>query len=87
MVFRIFDFNIFQQEVPTSLSGGGMPLYGREIIIFDISKRNKGKRTTNKRFSRYMREFYVAFPKCHALSDKLSWTHYRYIVKIDDAYA
>ena len=26
---------------------------------------------------RYMRQFYLTFPICHALSDKLTWTHWR----------
>ena len=33
---------------------------------------------------RYMREFYIAFPNCHALSDKLSWTHYRLLLRVEN---
>ena len=29
----------------------------------------------------YMRQFYLTFPIHHALRDKLSWTHYRYLLK------
>lgn len=32
----------------------------------------------------YMRQFYIAFPNYHALRDELSWTHYRYLLKIED---
>ncbi|HAB40955.1 MAG TPA: DUF1016 domain-containing protein [Porphyromonadaceae bacterium] len=31
---------------------------------------------------RYMRQFYLAFPKCHTLCDKLSWSHYRLLLKV-----
>ncbi len=30
-----------------------------------------------------MRQFYLAFPKSHALRDQLSWTHYRLLLKIE----
>ncbi len=33
---------------------------------------------------RYMRQFYQEFPIRHALSDKLTWTHYRTILKVQD---
>ena len=29
-----------------------------------------------------MRQFYLTFPFCHTLSDKLSWTHYRLLMKV-----
>ena len=32
-----------------------------------------------------MRQFYIAFQNYHALSDKLSWTHYRMLLKVEDA--
>ncbi|WP_414150937.1 DUF1016 N-terminal domain-containing protein [Acetobacterium carbinolicum] len=31
---------------------------------------------------KYMRQFYNAFPKRHALRDQLSWTHYRMLLKV-----
>lgn len=31
-----------------------------------------------------MRQFYIAFPNRHALSDQLSWTHFRILLKIDN---
>ncbi len=31
---------------------------------------------------KYMRQFYIAFPNSHALSDQLSWTHYRMLLKV-----
>lgn len=32
----------------------------------------------------YMRQFYLTFPKNHAVSDKLSWTHYRLLMRIEN---
>lgn len=32
----------------------------------------------------YMRQFYLAFPIYHSLRDKLSWTHYRYLLKVEN---
>ena len=36
---------------------------------------------------RYMRLFYQAFPICDALRHELSWTHYRTLLRIEDANA
>ena len=33
---------------------------------------------------RYMRLFYLAFPKCDALRHELSWTHYRLLTRVDN---
>lgn len=33
---------------------------------------------------RYMRMFYKQFPNCHTLCDKLSWSHYRTLLKVDN---
>jgi predicted nuclease of restriction endonuclease-like (RecB) superfamily len=30
-----------------------------------------------------MRQFYLTFPKSHALRDELSWTHYRLLLKVE----
>lgn len=32
----------------------------------------------------YMRQFYISFPNYHALSDKLSWTHYRHLLRVEN---
>lgn len=32
---------------------------------------------------KYMRQFFLLFPKGHALRDELSWTHYRLLLKIE----
>ncbi len=39
----------------------------------------KGFTSTNLK---YMRQFYVAFPKSHALRGELSWTHYRLLLRV-----
>jgi len=36
---------------------------------------------------RNMRQFYLVFPICDALSHKLSWTHYRKLIRIDNEQA
>ena len=41
----------------------------------------------DERALRLMRQFYYLFPIWDSVSPELSWTHYRYIVKVDDAYA
>ena len=33
---------------------------------------------------KYMRQFYLLFPKSHALSGQLSWTHYRLVLSLQD---
>lgn len=33
---------------------------------------------------RYMRQFYTTFPNHHAVRDKLSWTHYRLLIKVQN---
>lgn len=40
-----------------------------------------GFTTTNLK---YRRQFYLAFPKGHALGDELSWTHYRALFRVAD---
>jgi hypothetical protein len=58
--------------------------YGKAILD-ELAKRltanfGKGFTTTNLR---YMRQFYLVFPNCHALRDELSWTHYRLLLKVE----
>ena len=35
----------------------------------------------------YMRQFYLAFPIYHAVREELSWTHYRLLLKVENAEA
>lgn len=59
--------------------------YGKSVIN-DLSARltkayGKGFTATNLR---YMRQFYATFPIYHTVSDKLSWSHYRVLMKVND---
>ena len=59
--------------------------YGSRLIA-ELSKQmtvdfGKGFTPTNLK---YMRQFYLTFPKSHALRDELSWTHYRLLLKVED---
>ena len=57
--------------------------YGLKFITLLAEKLTyeygKGFTTTNLK---YMRQFYLTFKNRHALSDQLSWTHYRLIMKV-----
>lgn len=44
----------------------------------------KGFTETNLK---YMRKFYLTFPNRHALSDQLSWTHYRHLMRVENEQA
>ena len=55
-------------------------------LIKELSKQmtqdfGKGFTVTNLK---YMRQFYLMFPNSHALSDELSWTHYRLLIKVEN---
>ncbi|MBQ8240731.1 MAG: DUF1016 family protein [Bacteroides sp.] len=65
--------------------GQGRAAFGKDIIN-KLSERltkeyGKGFSPAN---IRYMRQFYQCFPFCHALSDKLTWTHWRTLLKVQD---
>ncbi len=58
--------------------------YGKHLL-YELSKKltksfGQGFTITNLK---YMRQFYLAFPKGHALRDQLSWTHYRLLLKVE----
>ncbi len=58
--------------------------YGARLIK-ELSKQmtadfGKGFTISNLK---YMRQFYLTFPKSHALRDQLSWTHYRLLMKVE----
>ena len=44
-------------------------------------ERNYGKNYSHTNL-RYMRQFYLLFPIYHSVRDKLTWTHYRYLLPI-----
>ncbi|HQU86854.1 MAG TPA: PDDEXK nuclease domain-containing protein [Pyrinomonadaceae bacterium] len=58
--------------------------YGK-FLIKEISKHltaNFGKGFTRSNLF-YMKQFYLAFPKVHALRGELTWTHYRLLLKVE----
>lgn len=55
-------------------------------LIKELSKQmtkdfGKGFTSTNLK---YMRQFYLVFPNGHALSDELSWIHYRSLICVEN---
>lgn len=58
--------------------GKGLLKYLSERLTLEFGK---GFTISNLK---YMRQFYLAFPISHALSDQLSWTHYRTLLKIEE---
>jgi len=66
------------QENQRAEYGTGLIKYLAERLTKEFGK---GFTITNLK---YMRQFYIAFPIGHALSDQLSWTHYRLLMKIDN---
>lgn len=53
----------------------------KELSIKMTEDFGKGYTTTNLK---YMRRFYLAFPKSHTLCDELSWSHYRLLLSLND---
>jgi hypothetical protein len=67
------------QEGQRAEYGTGLIKYLAERLTKEFGK---GFTATNLK---YMRQFYAVFPIGHALRDQLSWTHYRLLMKIDNA--
>jgi predicted nuclease of restriction endonuclease-like (RecB) superfamily len=79
-------WNIGRLIVEDEQNGEKRAEYGKKVLD-DLAKRltadfGKGFTTTNLK---YMRSFYIAFPIRHALRAELSWTHYRLLVKVENA--
>ncbi len=75
---------IGQAIVEHEQKGKGRADYG-ERLIESLAERltqevGRGFTATNLK---YMRQFYLTFPKSHALRDELSWTHYRLLLKVE----
>lgn len=68
----------YQGGMPTAEYGAGLLKALAEKMTADFGK---GFTVTNLS---YMRQFYLTFSNHHALSDKLSWTHYRYLIKVEN---
>ena len=81
-------WNIGRVIVEEEQSGQDRAEYG-QFLIKELSKRlteNFGKGFTKSNLF-YMKQFYLAFPKVHALRGELSWTHYRLLLKIENEQA
>ncbi len=68
--------------------GAARAVYGKRLLS-DLAESltaefGKGFDASNLR---YMRLFYQAFSKCDALRHELSWTHYRSLLRVEDAAA
>ena len=59
--------------------------YGKSIIN-NLSERltEQYGMNFNSRNLRFMRQFYKVYPNWNAVSSELSWTHYRFLIRIDD---
>ncbi len=92
---RVKDYSRNKHELETYYNVGKLLIeaqggekrakYG-DGLIKEYSKKlteelGKGYTTTNLK---YMRSFYLLIEKSHAVSDILSWTHYRYLLSIED---
>lgn len=78
-------WNIGKYIVEYELKGNQRAEYGEALgkrLSSDLT-RAYGKGFSHSNIV-YMRKFYLAFPKSQTLSDKLSWSHYIEILKVDD---
>ncbi len=59
--------------------------YGKQLLQYLSEKltREFGK-GYDERNLRYMRQFYLKFPKWNAVRSELSWTHYRLLMRVED---
>jgi len=78
-------WNIGKEIVEEEQHGKERADYGISLLK-ELSKKltikyGKGFDDSNLR---YIRRFYLVFPKCDALSHELSWTHYRLLLKVED---
>jgi len=77
-------WDIGKKIVEEEQNGAERAEYGKALVK-QLSARltieyGKGFTATNLK---YMRQFYNVFEKSHALSDQLSWTHYRLLLKVE----
>jgi predicted nuclease of restriction endonuclease-like (RecB) superfamily len=77
-------WNVGREIVEEEQNGKERADYGTNLLI-ELSARltkeyGKGFDESNLR---NIRKFYHVFPKCDALRHELSWTHYRYLMRVD----
>ena len=72
------------REIVEKQGGADRAKYGngliRSLSVKLTAEFGHGYTGTNLR---YMRLVYLAFPNCHTLCDKLSWSHYRLLAAVD----
>lgn len=72
------------REIVEKQGGADRAKYGngliRSLSVKLTAEFGPGYTGTNLR---YMRLVYLAFPNCHTLCDKLSWSHYRLLAAVD----
>ena len=73
------------QEIHKAYGENDKSVYGQKLLKFLSEKLTKefgkGFTVTNLK---YMRQFYRAFPIGQILSDQLSWSHYRLLMRVKD---
>lgn len=78
-------FNIGKTIVENEQSGNIRAEYGKEILL-KLSKKLTDKYGNG--FSRSnlqnMRQFYIKYKKCQPMANKLTWSHYCYLIYIED---
>ncbi len=78
-------WNIGKEIVEDEQNGMSRAKYGIALLE-EIAKQLStlyGKSVSSRNL-RYMRQFYREFPKWNAVSSKLSWTHYRLLLKVEN---
>ena len=81
-------WNIGKRIVEQEQKGEQKAQYG-QYLIKELSQKltsdfGKGFTSTNLKM---MRQFYNTFPNSHTLCDQLSWSHYRLLIRIENANA
>ncbi len=79
-------WNIGKEIVEDEQNGLSRAKYGIALLE-ELAKQLStlyGKSVSNRNL-RYMRQFYREFPKWNAVSSELSWTHYRLLLKVENA--
>lgn len=73
------------QEIYKACGENDRAEYGKKLLQYLSEKLTKefgkGFTVTNLK---YMRQLYRAFPIRHTLCDKLSWSHYRLLMRVED---
>ena len=74
-----------EREIVEKQGGSGRASYGDGLIDRLAAKLTAefGPGYTRSNL-RNMRQFFLMFPICHAVSGKLSWTHYRTLITIEN---